>query len=149
MTTNRFNVRRMFVLAFVTLLCNPNALWAAPEACERAAQMKSRAAELRAQIEKTYVIGNSELIDIQTKLAESYERTEKENTERCATEMALAKLPPPKVGMSSKTVREKTNMGAPKSINTTVTAHGTQEQWVYADHVYLYFSNGKLTSMQY
>jgi hypothetical protein len=37
--------------------------------------------------------------------------------------------------------------GEPKKINETITAGGKSEQWVYKDN-YLYFNNGKLTSMQ-
>lgn len=40
-------------------------------------------------------------------------------------------------------------MGKPMSINHTALAHKLQEQWVYSSSVYAYFSNGKLTSLQY
>lgn len=37
--------------------------------------------------------------------------------------------------------------GEPKDVNTTTTRYGKREQWVYYDS-YLYFENGKLTSIQ-
>ena len=142
-------IKKPAVVALVATLCCPVLVLAAPTECERAKAMRDRAVELRAEIDKTYVIGNAEMINSKTQLAELYERQQKDNEQRCAAEKVQAKLPPPRIGMSAKTVREKTNMGEPESINSMVTAHGTREQWVYADHVYLYFTNGKLTSMQY
>lgn len=38
--------------------------------------------------------------------------------------------------------------GQPRSINRTTTAIGTSEQWVYGGGNYLYFQNGRLTSIQ-
>ena len=38
--------------------------------------------------------------------------------------------------------------GFPDHINTTETAHGTREQWMYADLGYLYFENGRLVAIQ-
>ena len=38
--------------------------------------------------------------------------------------------------------------GEPKSINNTIGKYGTNEQWVYEDGNYLYFENGKLTTIQ-
>jgi hypothetical protein len=38
--------------------------------------------------------------------------------------------------------------GRPKSINTTTTAFGEREQWVYGGNNYLYFNNGVLESIQ-
>ena len=38
--------------------------------------------------------------------------------------------------------------GKPESINRTTNAYGNSEQWVYVDGNYLYFNNGKLTSIQ-
>lgn len=37
--------------------------------------------------------------------------------------------------------------GEPKDINKTINAHGISEQWVYGS-AYLYFENGKLTTIQ-
>ncbi|WP_321331941.1 hypothetical protein [uncultured Bacteroides sp.] len=38
--------------------------------------------------------------------------------------------------------------GKPNDINKTTNRYGTSEQWVYDDNTYLYFENGKLTSIQ-
>jgi hypothetical protein len=40
------------------------------------------------------------------------------------------------------------NWGAPRKVNTTITAAGTHEQWVYHGSNYLYFDNGSLSSIQ-
>lgn len=57
------------------------------------------------------------------------------------------KLPGARIGMSAKTVLEKTSWGAPDDVNKTITRRGTHEQWVY-DSGYLYFENGVLTTIQ-
>jgi hypothetical protein len=36
----------------------------------------------------------------------------------------------------------------PDHVNTTQTARGTHEQWVYSERGYLYFDNGRLTAIQ-
>lgn len=53
----------------------------------------------------------------------------------------------PRIGMT-KSEAEKSTWGKPKKINKTTTAYGTHEQWVYSGYRYLYFDNGKLTSIQ-
>jgi len=53
----------------------------------------------------------------------------------------------PTIGMSSSTARDST-WGSPDHVNTTTTASGTHEQWVYGRNRYLYFDNGVLTSIQ-
>lgn len=61
----------------------------------------------------------------------------------------LAKKPDAQIGMSKNQVLNNTNWGKPKDINTTIDASGRSEQWIYGNQKYLYFKNGKLTSMQY
>ena len=39
--------------------------------------------------------------------------------------------------------------GEPNSINTSTGSWGTHEQWVYGSGNYLYFENGKLSSIQH
>lgn len=51
--------------------------------------------------------------------------------------------------MTTSQVLYESNWGKPKDINTTIDAHGKFEQWVYGLGQYLYFTNGKLTSIQY
>lgn len=60
----------------------------------------------------------------------------------------LAKKPAAAIGMTKSQVLNSTNWGKPKSVNTTTNKYGTQEQWVYGNYQYLYFDNGKLTTIQ-
>ena len=60
----------------------------------------------------------------------------------------LSKLPPPRVGMTKSEAR-KSSWGEPQHVNTTMTAAGTTEQWVYGEGKFLYFKNGVLDSAQY
>ncbi|GMV29539.1 MAG: hypothetical protein AMXMBFR59_16640 [Rhodanobacteraceae bacterium] len=43
-------------------------------------------------------------------------------------------------------------LGEPEDVNTTTTARGTREQWVYSagkyEHAYLYLDNGIVTAIQ-
>lgn len=51
------------------------------------------------------------------------------------------------IGMSQEEVLA-SNWGKPKDINSTITANGVREQWVYGGGNYLYFTDGKLTGIQ-
>jgi len=51
-----------------------------------------------------------------------------------------------RIGMTKEMCED--SWGKPESINRTTNAYGTSEQWVYGDGNYLYFDNGKLTSIQ-
>lgn len=51
-----------------------------------------------------------------------------------------------KLGMTKEMCRE--SWGDPNDINKTIGSWGTHEQWVYSGGNYLYFENGKLTSIQ-
>ncbi|WGG47657.1 hypothetical protein [Rossellomorea sp. DA94] len=51
-----------------------------------------------------------------------------------------------KIGMTADEVRER--WGEPSDINRTITKYGTDEQWVYANYTYLYFSDGILETIQ-
>jgi hypothetical protein len=51
------------------------------------------------------------------------------------------------VGMTKEDVLA-SSWGRPESINTTTTASGTREQWVYGGRNYLYFENGRLVAIQ-
>lgn len=53
----------------------------------------------------------------------------------------------PTIGMTDSRARAST-WGYPDHINTTTTARGTREQWVYSRGRYLYFENGVVTSIQ-
>lgn len=54
----------------------------------------------------------------------------------------------PYIGMSKMEVRYLSTWGQPKDINKTTNANGTREQWVYSLSRYLYFEDGKLTTIQ-
>lgn len=60
---------------------------------------------------------------------------------------ARSKMPEPRLGMSAKSVAEKSRWGVPDTVNRTRNARGSYEQWVYSNG-YLYFTNGVLTSIQ-
>lgn len=52
-----------------------------------------------------------------------------------------------RIGMSKQDVLD-SNWGEPIKINKSTYSWGTTEQWVYPNYNYLYFENGKLTSIQ-
>ena len=52
-----------------------------------------------------------------------------------------------RIGMTKAQVL-KSNWGKPVSINTTITANSTREQWVYSSRTYLNFTNNILTTIQ-
>jgi type IV secretory pathway VirB10-like protein len=51
------------------------------------------------------------------------------------------------IGMTQQEVIE-SSWGKPQSINRTMSRYGEREQWVYGGRNYLYFENGKLTTIQ-
>ena len=57
------------------------------------------------------------------------------------------KKPEPSIGMTSEEVRA-SRWGDPEKINTTTTANGTSEQWVYSSGNYVYLDNGIVTTIQ-
>lgn len=61
----------------------------------------------------------------------------------------LAKKPNVRIGMSTSQVLHNSNWGKPDDINTTINSYGKFEQQIYGGGNYLYFTNGKLTSIQY
>mgnify|MGYP003600934830 CR=1 FL=1 len=65
------------------------------------------------------------------------------------TKKELAKKPKLRIGMSTDQVLHNSNWGKPDDINTTINSYGKFEQWIYGRGKYLYFTNGKLTSIQY
>lgn len=75
------------------------------------------------------------------KLASDAERKNK------ADEVKLKRSQGVAVGMSKQDVIA-SSWGKPQSINTTTTATGTRQQWVYGSRSYLYFDDGILTAIQ-
>jgi hypothetical protein len=55
---------------------------------------------------------------------------------------------PPRIGMTEAQVLA-SSWGKPTSVNTTITAYGNSEQWVYGNRMYVYFRNGKVSAIQY
>jgi hypothetical protein len=51
------------------------------------------------------------------------------------------------IGMTADEVLA-SSWGKPESVNKTTNSYGTREQWVYGGRNYLYFEDGKLTSIQ-
>lgn len=52
----------------------------------------------------------------------------------------------PKIGMTTEEVLN-SSWGKPEKINKDTYSWGTKEQWVYSDNRYIYFKNGKVTSI--
>ena len=50
------------------------------------------------------------------------------------------------IGMTHEQLRE--SWGAPEDVNTTITAAGKREQWVYGNGQYAYLENGRVTAIQ-
>lgn len=104
-------------------------------------------AELTAQHDRaTYDV-------IQSRLPENIEARKKEQ-ERIQEQSRIreeekAKKIDPRIGMTTNQILHNSKWGKPYSINTTIDASGKYEQWIYGNGKYLYFKNGKLTSIQY
>lgn len=77
------------------------------------------------------------------------ERLAREKEEREAEKRACAqqKRQGVHIGMTSEEV-VKCGWGRPESINRSTYSWGVKEQWVYPGYQYLYFDDGKLTSIQ-
>lgn len=74
---------------------------------------------------------------------------QKEHQKVLEHQRELAKKPNVRIGMSTGQVLHNSNWGKPDDINTTINTYGKFEQWIYGGGNYLYFTNGKLTSIQY
>ena len=73
----------------------------------------------------------------------------RERAELAEYQQTLAKKSNVRIGMSTNQVLNESNWGYPDDINTNINTYGKFEQWVYGNGQYLYFTNGKLTSIQY
>ncbi len=62
--------------------------------------------------------------------------------------IAQAKKPPVRIGMTTKQVKDGTNWGEPEVVNASQSANGTVEEWVYGAGNFVYFKNGRVTSIQ-
>jgi hypothetical protein len=81
-------------------------------------------------------------------LVRRIERERKVKAERLArAEKALKRSQGVHIGMSKEDVLA-SSWGKPQHVNTTTTARGTREQWVYGLRAYLYFDDGVLSAIQ-
>lgn len=91
---------------------------------------------------------NKEALALAKKYLNTYSDQVAKNAARQeAAERAKKKKEGVRIGMSRDDALA-SMWGKPASINTTTTANGTREQWVYGNGNYLYFVNGILTSIQ-
>ena len=67
--------------------------------------------------------------------------------QRQAQLMETRRRIPPPLGITQRQVVDDW-WGLPQGINRTISAAGEREQWVYGDRRYLYFENGRLTTVQ-
>lgn len=63
-------------------------------------------------------------------------------------EPKIPELPQPSIGMSQHQVLTATSWGAPSRVHRTTSSTGIREQWVYSDSRFLYFEDGRLTTIQ-
>ena len=78
-------------------------------------------------------------------MREKANRLQAANAKHAAVQSAK---PGARIGMGTNEVVNDTSWGKPHSINRTTGSFGTTEQWVYGSGNYLYFNNGKLTTIQ-
>ena len=100
------------------------------------------------QVQLTNVNPSGNFDKFTKKVEVTYYKDTEEGKREARYEAQLSKKPSAAIGMTKSQVRNKTNWGEPNSINTTTNKYGTHEQWVYDDYQYLYFDNGKLTTIQ-
>lgn len=103
---------------------------------ERTARLKEQTEALRRGAQDASAAQAAELRAMQ-------EKWRQENEARAAR----AKLPGIRIGMTKQQVLA-SSWGPPDDVNTTITAAGTHEQWVYGVGRYLYFDHGVLTVIQ-
>jgi hypothetical protein len=119
------------------------------EQCETASKVNERVEIEAAKVREVADI-NAEaakkLADDQITLAREQLRNSQEQ-ERIQRD-AIAKRPNVRIGMTAVDVIEHSNWGKPERKARTTTGKGTFEQWIYGDGNYLYFQNGRLTTIQ-
>ncbi len=94
------------------------------------------------------IVKDEELTGLYNKWNKHNEELEKEEKEEREKEKkARKKQQGVRIGMSEQDVLD-SSWGKPTKINKSVYSWGTHEQWVYPNDNYLYFENGKLTSIQ-
>lgn len=93
-------------------------------------------------------VADSEFRDLLKKVRADEEKTTALNLKKLdAEEKKEARKKGVNIGMTKAQVLA-SMWGKPQSINTTTSAYGNREQWVYGGRSYLYFENGILTTIQ-
>lgn len=95
---------------------------------------------LKAKIEHTHAIVERAKAAAHEALADKYK------AEQAANNASCARLGGARIGLNAEGVL-KSCWGKPLRVNTTMTARGTYEQWVYGGG-YLYLTDGVVTSIQ-
>ena len=94
------------------------------------------------------IVQDEELSQLYNEWNEKNEiRKNEEYVKKKEEEKARKKQQGVKIGMSKQDVLD-SSWGEPTKINKSVYSWGTTEQWVYPNYNYLYFENGRLTSIQ-
>jgi tetratricopeptide (TPR) repeat protein len=98
-----------------------------------------------------YKTDSAEVVDARIKqdeiVADKEEEWQLAEEERKQQELAERKTKGITIGMTKDEVLM-SNWGEPHKVNTTISARGTSEQWVYPNYQYLYFDDGILTNIQ-
>ena len=94
------------------------------------------------------IVQDEELTELYNEWNEKNEiRKNEESAKKKEQEKERKKQQGVRIGMSKQDVLD-SNWGEPTKINKSTYSWGTTEQWVYPNYNYLYFENGKLTSIQ-
>lgn len=94
------------------------------------------------------IVKEEDLIKLYNEWNEKNEiKKKEERDEKKAKEKEAKKKQGVRIGMSKQDVLD-SSWGEPTKINKSTYSWGTTEQWVYPNYNYLYFENGKLTSIQ-
>lgn len=106
---------------------------------------KAKAQEEKEETERNLAILKAKEEELKRKEEERLQAIE--NKKLLETEKARKKSEGVRIGMTKQDVLD-SSWGRPNHINTTTTAFGTREQWVYDGYNYLYFKDGILTTIQ-
>lgn len=103
--------------------------------------------ELDNSIIDEVINNNKEFLDFYAKYKKElyYPRYDKDHPRTNASSSSSGKSSP-SIGMSAAEVR-KSSWGSPDKVNKDTYSWGTTEQWVYNKKGYIYFKNGKVTSI--
>lgn len=88
----------------------------------------------------SYYLDYYNSVNVEKRYQENAARQEQERK-------AKAKSEGVRIGMTKQQVLD-SSWGKPQRVNTTKSAYGVHEQWVYGGHNYLYFEDGILTTIQ-